>query len=176
MSSLTATVHVGPAPPLGGGVEPAFVAHLYEGAVPRFVAYDVDSGEAGPPRLDPVEGAYAPDVDDEPAYPVTDLLLALDREASTVAQRLDTLSEKARANAGRRFREMVFASDVAWGSDGYGRLFEARSQLEAHPTEHVVVVSVLASASDAVRDALAANLERLDGPTRWLPETDLPRG
>lgn len=174
MSSLTATVRVGPAPPLGGGIEPVFVAHLYEGAIPRFIAYEVETDGSGPPAMEPVGGAYAPAVDEDPSYPVTDLLLALDREASAITQRLDTLSEKARANAGRPFEAMVFNSDVAWGSDGYGRLFEARSQLEAHGLDHVVAVSALASAGDPVRDALAANLARLDGPTRWLPESSLP--
>ncbi|WP_247009152.1 hypothetical protein [Halorientalis litorea] len=168
MSTLTATIHVGSEPPLGGGLEPAVVAHLYEGAVPRILAYEVATGADGPPTLDAVQGAYAPEIEAAQSYPVTDLLLALHRDGSSIAQRLDTLSEKARANYGRTFREMVFASDVAWGSDGYGRLFEARSQLEAHPFESVVAVGFHDGASDAVRNAIADNLDRIDGPTRFL--------
>jgi hypothetical protein len=170
MSTLTGVVHVGAAPPIGGGLRPAAVAHLYDGGLPRFVAYEVSSTGEGPPRLDPVPGAYAPDVDDEPAYPITDLLLALHRSGSSIAQRLDTLSQKASANYGRSFREMVFASDVEWGSAGYGRLFEARSQLEAHEYEAVVAVGCDPGVSEGVRAALADNLERLSGPTRWLGE------
>lgn len=168
MSTLTAVLHVGSDPPLGGGLEPAVVAHLYEGAVPRWIAYRVSTAVDGPPRLDPVDGAYAPAVEEDRSYPVTDLLLATHREGSSIAQRLDTLSEKARANYGRTFQEMVFNSDVAWGSDGFGRLFEARSQLEAHPYDAVVGVGFHAGVSDTVRDAIEANLGRIDGPTRTL--------
>jgi hypothetical protein len=168
VSTLTAVVHVGTPPPLGGGIQPAVVAHLYDGGLPRFVAYEVTTDGEGPPRLTPVDGAYAPAFEDDPAYPVTDLLLALHRSGSAIAQRLDTLSRKAEANYGRTFREMVFASDVAWGSDGYGRLFEARSQLEAHPYEAVVAVGCYPGASEESRRALAENLDRIDGPTRWL--------
>jgi len=167
MSTLTAVVHVGGEPPLGGGLQPAVVAHVYEGGLPRLVAYEVDATVEGPPRLVPL-GSYAPAIEDEQSYPVTDLLLATHREGSAIAQRLDVLSEKARANYGRDFAGMVFASDVEWGSDGYGRLFEARSQLEAHPVEDVVAVGYHGGVSSTVRDALEANLERIDGPTRRL--------
>jgi len=172
MSALTAVVHVGSRPPLGGGLQPAAVAHLYGASLPRFVAYEVSADGDGPPRMDPVSGAYAPDFAAEPPHPVTDLLLALGRSGSSIAQRLDTLSAKAEANYGRTFREMVFSSDVEWGSAGYGRLFEARSQLEAHPYEDAVTVAVYPGADKAVRSALAANLTRLDGPTTWLDDPD----
>lgn len=161
MSALVAIVHVGSVPPLGGGMRPSVVAHWYEGGVSRLLAYEV--GEDG--SLARVAGAYAPDLDEDPSYPVTDLLLALAREHSTVAQRLDTLDTKAEANYGTGFREKVFDSRVAWGSDGYGRHFEARSQLESHPYEGRIAVGVDPAAPAAVERALAANLERLDAPT-----------
>jgi hypothetical protein len=161
VSSLVAVVHVGHVPPLGGGMRPTVVAHWYEGGVSRLLAYEVD--EAG--ALDRVPGAYAPDLDEDPAYPVTDLLLALAREYSSVAQRLDTLDTKAEANYGASFREKVFDSQVAWGSDAYGRHFEARSQLESHLYEGRVVVGVDPDAPPAVEQSLAANLDRIDGPT-----------
>ena len=170
MSALTAVVHVGPRPPLGGGLQPAVVAHLYGGALPRFVAYEVAGREDGPPRMNPVSGAYAPDFETDRPYPITDLLCALGRSGSSIAQRLDTLSAKAEANYGRSFREMVFSSDVEWGSDGYGRLFEARSQLEAHPYEDAVAVGAYPGIGEGVRAALADNLDRIDGPTHWLDE------
>jgi len=174
MSALTAVVHVGGVPPIGGGVQPAVVAHLYESGLPRFVAYEVRERDGGPPTMDPIDGAYAPAFEaDETAYPITDLVLGTHREGSAITQRLDVLSEKARANYGRSFREMVFASDVEWGSDGYGRLFEARSQLEAHPFEDALAVGFHPGASETVRSALVENLERIDGPTR-LFETGSP--
>ena len=52
---LSAVVHVGEPAPLGGGLEPAVVAHL-RGGVPRFVAYEVRSDGS----LERVPGAYAP--------------------------------------------------------------------------------------------------------------------
>ncbi|RXK49057.1 hypothetical protein [Halorientalis pallida] len=177
MSALTAVVQIGTAPPLGGGVEPAVVAHLYEGGIPRFLAYEVTSGADGDPaastgsdgpHLSRIPGAYAPPIEDDTAYPLTDLLLGTYREGSAITQRLDTLSQKAQANYGRTFREMVFASDVEWGSDGYGRLFEARSQLEAHPVEAVVAVGFLPGVSDEVRLAIEENRDRLDGATPRL--------
>jgi len=168
MSSLTAVIHVGSDPPLGGGMQPAVLFHLYEGGIPRFVAYEVEADEAGPPRLSPFDGAYAPPIESDPSYPVTDLLLATYREGSAIAQRLDVLSEKARANYGRSFREMVFASDVEWGSDGFGRLFEARSQLESHPYEAVVAVGFHAGIDADMQTAIETNLERIDGSTRTL--------
>jgi hypothetical protein len=178
MSALTAVVQIGTAPPLGGGVEPAVVAHLYEAGIPRFLAYEVTSGGDGDgstagggsdgPHLARIPGAYAPPVEAEPAYPLTDLLLGTYREGSAISQRLDTLSQKAEANYGRTFREMVFASDVEWGSDGYGRLFEARSQLEAHPVDAVVAVGFLPGVSDDTRLAIEGNRERLDGQTPRL--------
>ncbi|WP_424018955.1 hypothetical protein ACOZ4N_05660 [Halorientalis pallida] len=177
MSALTAVVQIGTAPPLGGGVEPAVVAHLYEGGIPRFLAYEVGEGEdtddgtatgADGPHLTRIPGAYAPPIEDNTAYPLTDLLLGTYREGSAITQRLDTLSRKAAANYGRTFREMVFSSDVEWGSDGYGRLFEARSQLEAHPVEAVVAVGFLPGVSDEVRLAIEDNRDRLDGQTPRL--------
>ena len=159
---LTAVVHVGEAAPLGGGLEPAAVAHLHESGVPRFVAYELEeSGE-----LRRVPGAYAPDPDEEPPHPVTDLLLALYPEGSSVAQRLAALSTKAEANYGTTLRRKVFESDVARGSPGYGRHFEARSQLEAHAYEAVVAVGLLPGLDGAMRRAVEANLERLEAPVR----------
>jgi hypothetical protein len=161
MSSLVAVVYVGAVPPIGGGMRPTVVAHWYEGGVGRLLAYEV----GGDGSLERVPGAYAPDLEADPAYPVTDLLLAVAREHSTVAQRLDTLDTKARANYGAGFREKVFDSQVAWGSDGYGRHFEARSQLESHPYEGRIAVGVDPDVPPAVERALAANLDRLDAPT-----------
>ena len=43
MSALTAVVRIGTRPPLGGGIEPAYVAHLYGVEWPRFVLYEVRS-------------------------------------------------------------------------------------------------------------------------------------
>jgi hypothetical protein len=166
MSALTAVVYVGAQPPIGGGLQPAVVAHLYEGGLPRFVAYEVTEREGAPPAMDAVGGAYAPEFEaGDDAHPITDLLLATHRDGSAIAQRLDVLSEKARANYGRDFREMVFTSTVEWGSDGYGRLFEARSQLEAHPFESAVTVAFHPGVGEDVRVAITANLERIDGPT-----------
>lgn len=161
MSALVAVVHVGAVPPLGGGMRPSVVAHWYEGGVSRLLAYEV--GDDG--TLTRVPGAYAPDLDEDPSYPVTDLLLALAREHSSIAQRLDTLDTKAEANYGAGFREKVFDSQVAWGSDGYGRHFEARSQLESHPYEGRIAVGLDPDAPGSVERALAANLARLDAPT-----------
>lgn len=159
--ALTAVLHLGSRPALGGGLDPSHVVHLHEDGVPRLLAYALEAdGE-----LARVPGAYAPDLDADPSYPVTDLLLALRREGSAAAQRLDTLDTKARANYGTGFREKVFDSDVEWGSDGYGRHFEARSQLESHPYEGAVVVGFHPGASDAARLAIADNLTRLDAVT-----------
>lgn len=160
VTALVAVVHVGEPLPLGGGVRPAVVAHLYGGSVPRFLVHEVaDDGS-----MERVPGSYAPDLGSEPSYPVTDLLLATRRDPSAVAQRLDVLDTKARANYGVGFREKTFDSDVAWGSDGYGRHFEARSQLEAHHYADRIAVGVYPDASTTVREALAANLARLDAP------------
>ncbi|MFC6973442.1 hypothetical protein ACFQL1_00265 [Halomicroarcula sp. GCM10025709] len=132
MTTLRAVVRLGDRPPLGEGMVPLVEAHLYGGGLARFVAFRVTDG----PELERIPGAYAPDFGADPAYPVTDLLLALPetRGLSAVGQRLDTLSTKADANYGQSFDAMVFTTDVEWGSDGYGRLFEGRSQLEAHPS------------------------------------------
>lgn len=164
MPSLVAVVHVGEIPPLGGGLRPAVVAHLYADATPRFVVHEV--AEDG--SMERVPRTYAPDLDAEPAYPVTDLLLATRREPSAVAQRLDVLDTKARANYGSGFREKTFENDVAWGSDGFGRHFEARSQLEAHRYEDRIAVGVHPDASATVREALAANVDRLDAPVDYF--------
>lgn len=179
MSALTAVVYVGAQPPIGGGLQPAVVAHLYEGGLPRFVAYEITEREGAPPAMEPISGAYAPAFEgDEEAYPITDLLLATYREGSAIAQRLDVLSEKARANYGQDFREMVFTSDVEWGSDGYGRLFEARSQLEAHPVESAITVGFHPGIDEEVGASIRDNLERLDGPTAQFEaeETDQQEG
>jgi hypothetical protein len=156
--ALTAVLHLGSRPPLGGGLDTSHVVHCHEDGVPRFLAYELAPDGA----LERVPGAYAPDLDAEPSYPVTDLLLALRREGSAAGQRLDVLDTKARANYGTGFREKVFDSDVEWGSDGYGRHFEARSQLESHPYEGVVGVGFHAGAGERVRAAVADNLSRLD--------------
>jgi hypothetical protein len=161
MTVLTAVVHIGSAPPLGGGLRPRVVAHFYEDTLPRALAYEV----TGDGTLERVPGAFAPDLDAERSYPVTDLLLATARDLSSIADRLNTLDTKARANYGSGFREKVFDSDTAWGSAGYGRHFEARSQLEAHPYEGRVVAGTHPDAGDRLRAALAANLDRLDAPT-----------
>jgi hypothetical protein len=160
VSGLVATLQIGERPPLGGGLRPAVVAHLYGGSLPRFVVHEV--GDDGTMRR--VEGAYAPEFDADPAYPVTDLLLATRREGSAAAQRLTVLSRKAAANYGRSFREMVFESAVARGAPGYGRLFEARSQLEAHPYEGVIAVTFLPGVDAVVRTSIADNVARI-GPT-----------
>lgn len=159
--SLTAVFHFGSRPALGDGIDAAHVVHLHEDGVPRFLAYAAEpNGD-----LARIPGAYAPDLDAEPSYPVTDLLLALRREGSAIAERLDVLDTKARANYGTGFREKVFDSDVEWGSDGYGRHFEARSQLEAHPYDGAVVVGLHPGVGDAARAAIVANLGRLDAET-----------
>lgn len=165
---LTAIVHVGEPAPLGAGVESTVVAHLHQDGLPRFLAYELGSdGE-----LERVPGSYAPDPDGDPAYPITDLLLALYREGSAIGGRLDVLSTKAEANYGAGFRRKVFASDVRAGTDGYGRLFEARSQLEAHPYEAVVAAGFLPGADEDLRAAIEANLDRLDAPIRrFAPST-----
>ena len=157
MSRLVATLTFGREPAIGGGVEPIAVAHYYAEPVPRALGYLLaESGD-----LERVPGAYAPELGADPAYPVTDLVLALAPELSSIAGRLDTLDTKAEANYGVGFREKAFDSDVAWGSDGYGRHFEARSQVEAHPVDGVVAYTDL-GAGPALADALAANLARLD--------------
>lgn len=157
---LSAVVYVGADPPLEAGIEPAVVAHLHENGLSRFLAYEL--GADG--TLDRVPGAYAPDPAADPSYPVTDLLLALYREGSAVGERLDVLSTKAEANYGVGFREKIFDSDVEADTDGYGRHFEARSQLEAHPFEAVVAVGTLPGIGEPLRAAIAANLDRLDAP------------
>lgn len=172
VTTLVAVVHVGEGPPLGGGLRPAVVAHLYGGGVPRFVVHEV--AEDG--SLERVPGSYAPDVEADPSYPVTDLLLATRRDPSAVAQRLDVLDTKARANYGAGFREKTFDSDVAWGSDGYGRHYEARSQLEAHRYEDRILVGVHPDASAGIRDALSANLKRLDAPVDRFDTVSPGRG
>ncbi|WP_276257612.1 hypothetical protein [Haloglomus litoreum] len=159
--ALTAVLHLGARPPLGGGLDTSHVVHCHEDGVPRFLAYELEANG----DLSRVPGAYAPDLDADPSYPVTDLLLALRRDGSAAAQRLDVLDTKARANYGAGFRRKVFDSDVEWGSDGYGRHFEARSQLESHPYDGAVVVGFHVGASEAARLAIADNLSRLDAET-----------
>jgi hypothetical protein len=142
-------------------MQPSVVAHWYDSSVSRLLAYDV----SGDGTLERIPGTYAPNLDEDPSYPVTDLLLATAREYSTVAQRLDTLDTKAEANYGIGFCEKVFDSQVACGSDGYGRHFEARSQLESHPYEGRIAVGVVPGAQSSIEQSLATNLERLDAPT-----------
>jgi len=159
--ALTAVIHLGDRPPLGGGLDASHVVHLHEDGIPRLLAYAVEpDGD-----LSRVPGAYAPALAADPSYPVTDLLLALRRDGSAAAQRLDTLDTKARANYGTGFREKTFDSDVEWGSDGYGRHFEARSQLESHPYDGAVVVGFHPGIGDAARTAITDNLTRLDAET-----------
>jgi len=159
---LQAVIHVGDPAPLGGGFEPAVVAHLHGNGVSRFVAYEVHADGT----LERVPGAYAPDPNEEPPHPITDLLVALYPEGSIAGQRLGVLSTKAEANADVSLRERVFTSDTERETPGYGRHFEARSQLEAHPYEAVVAVGLLPGLDDRMRAAIEANLERLDAPTR----------
>lgn len=157
VSRLVATLTFGREPALGGGVEPTAIAHYYAEPVPRALGYLVRaSGE-----LERVAGAYAPDIEADPAYPVTDLILALAPELSSIAGRIEILNTKAAANYGVGFREKAFDSDVAWGSDGYGRHFEARSQLEAHPLDGIVSYADL-GAGNKLATALADNLARLN--------------
>lgn len=167
MSALTAIVQIGSRPPLGGGIVPAVVCHCYAGGWPRFVAYEVRSDASGP-ALDRIPGAYAPEFDNEESYPLTDLLIATRPSGSAAADRIDVLSTKAAANYGWSLREKVFAGDVARGSPGYGRLFEARSQLETHPYEGVIVVSVLPGIEPRIRQAIRANADRLDATVEVL--------
>ncbi|PSQ19999.1 hypothetical protein BRD04_09375 [Halobacteriales archaeon QS_9_67_17] len=157
MSRLVATLTFGREPAVGGGIEPTALAHCYADSIPRFLGYVVD--ESG--VFERVPGVYAPDTDADPPYPVTDLLLALAPQLSSIAERIETLDTKARANYGVGFREKAFDSDVAWGSDGFGRHFEARSQLEAHPLDGAVALAVYAPGRPVV-DAVADNLARLD--------------
>jgi len=159
---LRAVVHVGDPAPLGEGFEPAVVAHLHGDGLARFVAYEVHADGT----LERVPGAYAPDPGEEPPHPITDLLVALYPEGSVAGQRLEVLSTKAEANSGVTLRERVFASDTERETPGYGRHFEARSQLEAHPYEAVVAVGTLPGIDERLRAAIEANLERLDAPTR----------
>lgn len=165
---LRAVVHVGDTAPIGAGFEPAFVAHLHANGVPRFVAYEVRAtGD-----LERVPGAYAPDADEEPPHPITDLLVALYPEGSTAGQRLEVLSTKAEANAGISLQERVFASDTERDTPGYGRHFEARSQLESHPYGAAIAVGFMPGIDAALRAAIEANLERLDAPTRRIDPAD----
>jgi len=69
---LRSVIHVGDPAPLGGGFEPAVVAHLHGNGVTRFVAYEVHADGT----LERVPGAYAPDPGEEPPHPITDLLVA----------------------------------------------------------------------------------------------------
>ncbi|MBX0294284.1 hypothetical protein [Haloarcula nitratireducens] len=170
MSVLAAVIRAGETPPIGAGMVPRTEAHLYADGLSRLVAFRVTDG----PAFERIDGAYAPDLGDRPAYPVTDLLLAVPalRSLSSVGQRLDALSTKAEANYGRDFAAMVFTTAVEWGSDGYGRLFEARSQLEAHPFDGEITVTLTPAATDEQARALRSNLERIDGPTRVYAQSD----
>ncbi|KAB7513737.1 hypothetical protein DM867_07950 [Halosegnis rubeus] len=155
MSRLVATVTFGRRPAIGSGIEPVAVAHGYAEPMARFLGYNLtDDG-----TLDRVPGAYAPVLGDRPSV-VTDLLLALAPELSSIADRIGTLDTKSRVNYGVDFREKAFDSAVGWGSDGYGRHFEARSQLESHPIDGAVAVACYGSGE--LCRAIEANLDRLD--------------
>jgi hypothetical protein len=177
MSALTAVVQVGTSPPLGGGIEPEYVAHLYGGEWPRFVLYAIRpaaeatgtigdateaTGSAAGPVLDRLPGTYAPAFEAERSYPLTDLVLASAPERSAVGGRLAVLDTKARANYGVSFRGKVLDSDVARGSPAYGRLFEARSLLEAHPYEGAIVLALQPGLAPVVEAGLRENAARLD--------------
>ncbi len=166
MSALTGVLQVGSDPPIGGGIRPELTVHCYEGPLARLVVHEVDDDGS----LHRIEGAYVPDLAADPSYPVTDVLLAARMEGSAAAQRLRTLDRKAEANYDTGFRAKVLGSDVARGSPGYGRLFEARSQLEAHPYEGTVTAAFYPGASEELRGAVRANLDRLDARTRLLAE------
>lgn len=174
MSALTAVVRLGSRPPLGGGIEPSHVAHLYGSAWPRFVLYEVrpaDGSTAGAGGTGPGlvrDGTYASAFDADTPSPLTDLLLATAPERSAVSGLLATLDTKARANYDTSFREKIVEGDVSRGSPGYGRLFEARSQLEAHPYDGLVVVSFLAGVAPTVENAIRANAARLDADVEIL--------
>lgn len=165
---LRAVVYVGDTAPIGEGFEPAYIAHLHGDGVPRFVAYEVK----GTGDLERVPGAYAPDPTEEPPHPITDLLVALYPEGSEAGQRLDVLSTKAEANAGITLQERVFSSDTERDTPGYGRHFEARSQLESHPYEAAIAVGFLPGIDDGLRSAIEWNLERLDAATRRIDAID----
>ncbi len=155
MSRLVATVTFGRRPTLGAGIEPIALAHGYAEPMARFLGYDLtDDG-----NLDRVPGAYAPVLDDRPSV-VTDLLLALAPELSSIADRIQTLDTKSRVNYGVDFREKAFDSAVGWGSDGYGRHFEARSQIESHPIDGAVAVACYGNGG--LCQAIERNLDRLD--------------
>lgn len=155
VSRLVATLTFGRRPTLGSGIEPVAVAHGYAEPMARFLGYEL----AGDGTLDRVPGAYAPVLDERPS-PVTDLLLALAPELSSIADRIITLDTKSRVNYGVDFREKAFDSAVGWGSDGYGRHFEARSQLESHPIDGAVAVAC--HGDGELCRAIEANLDRLD--------------
>jgi len=172
MSALTAVVRLGSRPPLGGGIEPSHVAHLYGSAWPRFVLYEVRSGEdsshgAAGPDLARV-GTYAPALEAGRSYPLTDLLLAIAPEKSAVSDLLGVLDTKATANYGTSFREKVLRGDVSRGSPAYGRFFEARSQLEAHPYEGVLVVGFHVGVGSDVEEEIRDNAARLDAEVELL--------
>lgn len=174
MSALTAVVRIGSRPPLGGGIEPSHLAHLYGTDWPRFVLYAVRNGDTGP-ALDRLPGAYVPAFDAERPAPLTDLLLAAAPEGSAIGDRIATLDTKARANYGTCFREKVLDSDVARGSPAYGRLFEARSQLESHPYDGAIVVGFHAGIAPTVREAIEDNAARLDADIEILETTSTRR-
>jgi hypothetical protein len=192
MSALTAVIHIGSRPPLGSGITPSHVAHCYGTEWPQFVLYEVgpangdgngtdsdgdedsrtesgseDGGAAGP-DLRWLPGAYAPAFEAERSYPLTDLLLAAAPRKSAVGDLLGALDTKARANYGVGFREKVLEADVSRGSPAYGRLFEARSQLEAHPYNGAIVVGTHAGVAPAVSDGLRANAARIDADIEVL--------
>lgn len=185
MSALTAVVRIGARPPLGGGIEPSHVAHCYGVEWPRFVVYEVRSGgDRGTkwgtngrtgPALRRLPGAYAPAFESDPSYPLTDLLLATSVEKSTVGDRIEVLDTKAAANYGTSFREKVLEGDVTRGSPAYGRLFEARSQLEAHPYEGALVVGLQAGLAPRARTAIRDNAARLDADVEVLDATSTRR-
>jgi hypothetical protein len=163
MSALTAVVRIGTRPPLGGGIEPAYVAHLYGVEWPRFVLYEVRStNDAAGPVLDRLSGTYAPAFEGERSYPLTDLVLASAFERSAIGDRIAVLDTKARASYRVSFREKVLDGDVSRGSPGYGRFFEARSLLEAHPYDGAITVGLQPGLAPVVETGLRENAARLD--------------
>lgn len=162
MSVLTAVIRIGARPPLGGGIEVSYIAHLYGAEWPRFVLYEVRADDAAGPVLDRLPGTYAPAFEAERSYPLTDLVLASAPGKSAVGDRIGVLDTKARANYGVSFRKKVLGDEVSRGSPGYGRLFEARSLLEAHPYDGAITLCLQPGLAPAVETGLRGNAARLE--------------
>ena len=89
-------------------------------------------------------------------------MLASAFERSAIGDRIAVLDTKARANYGVSFREKVLDGDVSRGSPGYGRFFEARSLLEAHPYDGAITVGLQPGLAPVVETGLRENAARLD--------------